>query len=151
MRDSLADWSKDLARTVDYLEQREDVDDQRLAYYGFSSGAVYGPILTAVDDRFAASILLGGGMADFLPPDTSLAAFAPRSTVPTLMINGIDDFIMPFSLAQQPMFDLLGAPLERKRHARLPGGHIPSDRQAMIDEVNTWLDRFLGPVAGSDD
>jgi serine/threonine protein kinase/predicted esterase len=149
MRDSLADWSKDLARTLDYLEQREDIDNERIAYYGFSSGAVYGPIMTAVDDRFGASILLGGGIADFLPPDMSVAAYAPRSTVPTLMINGVDDFIMPYALAQQPLFDLLGAPAGMKRHARLPGGHIPSDRQAMIDEILGWLDEHLGEVAAS--
>ena len=148
MRDSIAFWSKDLGRTLDYLEQREDVDADRTAYYGFSSGAVYGPILTAVDQRFAASILLGGGMADFLPPDLALSAFAPRATVPTLMINGLDDFIMPFATAQQPMFDLLGAAEEDKRHARLPGGHIPSDRQRLIDEVVGWLDRSMGPVIG---
>ena len=46
MRDMLAIWSKDLARTLDYLEQRDDIDAGRIAYYGFSAGAVYGPIFT---------------------------------------------------------------------------------------------------------
>jgi eukaryotic-like serine/threonine-protein kinase len=36
-------WSKDLGRTLDYLEQRPDIDPGKLAYYGFSSGAAYGP------------------------------------------------------------------------------------------------------------
>ena len=149
MRDSIAIWGKDLSRTLDYLEQRDDIDSDGIAYYGFSAGAVYGPILTAVDDRFAASILLGGGMTGFLPPDMSMAAFAPRSTTPTLMINGVDDFLMPYSVAQRPMFELLGATPEDKRHARLPGGHIPSDRQLMIDEIEAWLDRYIGPVAAA--
>ena len=146
MRDLLAVWSKDLARTLDYLEQRDDIDADRVAYYGFSAGAVYGPIFTAVEDRFAASILLGGGLLDIFPPDTSLAAFAPRSTLPTLVINGVDDFIMPFATAQRTFVDLLGTPAADKRHARLEGGHIPSDRRAMIDEVTAWLDRYLGTV-----
>lgn len=146
MRDMLAMWSKDLARTLDYLEERDDIDAQRTAYYGFSAGAVYGPILTAIEHRFAASILLGGGTIDIFPPDTSHAAFASRSTVPTLMINGIDDFIMPFATAQRTLFELLGTPPGDKRHARLDGGHIPSSRQELIAEVESWLDRYLGPV-----
>ena len=146
MRDMLAMWSKDLARTLDYLEQRDDFDTGRIAYYGFSSGAVYGPIFTAIEERFAASVLLGGGAAEIFPPDTSHAAFAPRSTVPTLMINGVDDFILPYAAAQRPLFELLGSSPDNKRHARLVGGHIPSDRQELIGEIESWLDRHLGPV-----
>ena len=36
-------WVKDLGRTLDYLEARDDIDSERLAYYAFSHGAVYGP------------------------------------------------------------------------------------------------------------
>ena len=61
-RDMIVMWSKDLSRTVDYLEERPDIDAEKLAYYGFSAGAVYGPIFTAVDDRFKASVLLAGGL-----------------------------------------------------------------------------------------
>jgi predicted esterase len=146
MRDLLAMWSKDLARTLDYLEQRDDIDAGRTAYYGFSAGAVYGPIFTAIEQRFAASILLGGGSLDIFPEDTSHAAFAPRSTVPTLMINGVDDFIMPFATAQTELYELLGSAPGDKRHARLDGGHIPSSRQDLIAEIESWLDERLGPV-----
>jgi hypothetical protein len=45
------------------------------------------------------------------------------------------------------LFDLLGPPPERKRLARLDGGHIPRDRLAIVREVLDWLDRWLGPVA----
>ena len=62
------------------------------------------------------------------------------------MINGIDDFIMPYATAQRSFFDLLGSPPSDKRHARLEGGHIPADRQEIIEEVNGWLDRHFGPV-----
>lgn len=146
MRDMLAMWSKDLARTLDYLGERGDIDADRIAYYGFSAGAVYGPIFTAIEGRFAASVLLGGGAIGVFPADMSLAAFAPRSTVPTLMINGVDDFIMPYDTAQRTFFELLGSSPGSKRHARLTGGHIPSDRRELIDEIAGWLDRHLGPV-----
>lgn len=147
MRDMLAIWSKDLGRTLDYLEERDDIDAGRIAYYGFSVGAVQGPIFTAVEDRFSGSILLGGGLLELFPADTSLANFAPRSMVPTLMINGRDDFIMPFETAQLGLFELIGTPAADKRHVRLDGGHIPPDRQAIIDEIDAWLNQYLGPVA----
>jgi hypothetical protein len=53
---------------------------------------------------------------------------------------------MPFDFAQKPLFEMLGAPADRKRHARLEGGHIPSNRLEIIREVLDWLDRQLGPV-----
>jgi predicted esterase len=144
-RDMIVWWSKDLSRTVDYLEEREEFDMDRLAYYGFSSGAYYGPIFTAIDDRFKASVLLAGGLYGDFAPEVDAVNFAPRSHVPTLMINGADDFINPFELSQKPLFRLLGAPDNQERHARLDGGHIVPDRSAMIVEVLAWLDRYAGP------
>jgi hypothetical protein len=74
------------------------------------------------------------------------AHFAPRSRTPTLMINGLDDFIAPYELSQQPLFEMLGAPDDKKRHARLAGGHIPTNPLEIVREVLDWLDRWLGPV-----
>jgi len=146
-RDMMIHWSKDLGRTVDYLETREDIDSERLAYYGFSSGAVYGPIFTAIDPRFKASVLLGAGLEGMgLPPEMQVQNYAPRSRVPTLMVSGRDDFIFPVESFQRPFLRLLGAPEADKRHALLDGGHIPYDRLAIIREVLDWLDRCLGPV-----
>jgi hypothetical protein len=71
--------------------------------------------------------------------------FAPRSLVPTLMVNGRDDFGCPLDTSQIPLFNLLGA--EDKRHVLLEGGHLPPDRNALIKEVLGWLDRHLGPVS----
>jgi hypothetical protein len=44
-RELVIPWSRDLGRSLDYLEARADIDRERLAYYGFSSGARYGPLL----------------------------------------------------------------------------------------------------------
>ena len=145
-RDLIILWSKDVSRTVDYLEERPDIDTGKLAYYGFSSGAIYGPIFTAIDDRFRASVLLAGGVVGDFPPEVNAIHFAPRSRVPTLMLNGENDFINPYDVSQKPLFDLLGAPESEKRHARLEGGHIPPDRLELIEEILSWLDRHLGPV-----
>jgi len=149
-RDLMIAWSRDLGRTIDYLETRPDVDARRLGYYGFSAGAIYGPVFTAVDGRFAASVLLGGGLGPpGLPPEMTPVNFAPRSRVPTLMIGGRDDFLLPVESSQRPLFRLLGAPPADKRLALLEGGHVPSDRREIVREVLDWLDRYLGPVGGS--
>ena len=150
-RDLMIRWTQDLSRTIDYLETRPDIAGGKLAFYGFSLGAVKGPVFTAVDPRFSASILLGGGLTpEDLRPEVDPARFAPRVGTPTLMINGRDDFLMPYDLSERPLFELLGPSDERKRHARLQGGHIPTDRLAIIREVLDWLDRHLGPVDRSD-
>ena len=146
-RDMMIHWSKDIGRTIDYLETRSDIDHGKLAYYGFSRGASYGPIFTAIDGRFRASVLLGAGIRGRgLPAEMQVHNFAPRSRVPTLMVSGRDDFIFPVESFQRPFLRHLGAPEADKRHALLEGGHIPSDRREIIKEVLDWLDRYLGPV-----
>jgi formylglycine-generating enzyme required for sulfatase activity len=149
MRDLTVMWSKDLGRTIDLLEEREDFDHTRLAYYGFSLGSSYGPVFNAIDTRFQAAVLLSGGHHVKGPPEIDVTNFAPRSVVPTLMINGKNDFLTPVDTSQRPFFDALGTPDEDKRHALLDGGHLPPDRRAIIREVLDWLDRYLGPVATS--
>jgi len=144
-RDMMLYWYKDLARTLDYLETRQDIDSSRIAFYGFST-AFYGTIFTAVDDRFKASVMLSTGLVDDeMLPEMDPVNFAPRSRVPTLMINGRDDFVMPVETRQKPLFDLIGA--TEKRHVPLDGGHLPPDRHALIRAVLDWLDRYLGPVS----
>ena len=140
---------KDFRRTIDYLETRPDFDARRIGYYGLSSGATDGVVFTTVEPRIAASVLLGGGLIPVpVRPEVHPVLFAPRLRVPTLMINGHDDFLMPYELSQRPMFELLGAPDDQKRHARVTGGHIPPNRVEIIREVLDWFDQHLGPVHG---
>lgn len=147
LRDRMIRWTQDIGRTIDYLETRDDFDATRIAFYGFSAGGVYGPVFTAVEPRLKAAILLGGGLVPIpFRPESHPAVFAPRSRVPTLMINGRDDFIMPHDLSQRALLDLLGVPETSKRLARLEGGHIPTNRLEIIREVLDWLDEHLGPV-----
>lgn len=62
------------------------------------------------------------------------------------MINGENDFLMPYALAEKLLFDLLGTADPDKRLTRLEGGHIPSSRTALVREILDWLDKYLGPV-----
>ncbi|MHC4696147.1 MAG: bifunctional serine/threonine-protein kinase/formylglycine-generating enzyme family protein [Planctomycetota bacterium] len=145
-RDLVIEWSKDLGRSIDYLETREDIDSGKLAYVGISMGGVRGPIFTAIEERLKASVLIGGGLGSGNPPpEIDPVHFAPRSKTPTLMINGSADFIFPLETSQVPLFQLLGTPAEDKRHAVLEGGHIP-DWNEMFRETLDWLDLHLGPV-----
>jgi serine/threonine protein kinase len=148
-RDVTIQIGKDLRRTIDFLETREDIDSDRLVYYGLSWGASLGPLMTAIEPRFAASMLLAGGLSRY-PEDWPQIAvpqnFAPRSTVPTMMINGKADFGAPVETNIQPMFDMLGTPAEHKRLVLLDGGHIPASTNEVIREVLDWLDHYLGPV-----
>jgi eukaryotic-like serine/threonine-protein kinase len=117
-----------------------------VAFYGFSLGAMFAPIYTALDTRFKASILLSGGLDNpKRPPEVETINFAPRSIIPTLMVNGRNDFRFPYETSQVPLFRLLGTPHDAKRHTLSDDGHIPA-RNVMIREMLTWLDRYLGPV-----
>ena len=145
-RDHVILWSKDLGRSIDYLETRSDIDHNKLAYEGYSWGAAMGAVLPAVEDRFKALVLINPGF--FLqkqPPEVAQINFAPRVKAPVLMLNGRFDFLYPTGPSQEPMFRLLGTPKEHKRRVLYDTGHdVP--RNEMIKETLNWLDRYLGPV-----
>jgi formylglycine-generating enzyme required for sulfatase activity/dienelactone hydrolase len=149
IRDLIIEATKDLRRSVDYLETRNDIDSDKLAFCGLSWGAAWGPIFTAVEDRFKASLLLAGDMGRYpsdRPPESIPANFMPRSTVPVLMVNGREDFTAPVETEIKPMFALQGAPPEDKRLVLLKGGHVPDSPKEFVREALDWLDRYLGPV-----
>ena len=136
-----------MRRTVDYLETRDDIEADKLAYVGLSLGGRYGPIFTAIEDRFGAAIFIAGGFAyaEDLPDEVLPVHFASRSTVPTLMINGSQDFMRPVATSIQPMFQMLGTAPSDKQLVLFPEGHIPPTNETARAALD-WLDRYLGPV-----
>jgi dienelactone hydrolase len=50
----------DLRRAVDLLRARADVDDDRIAYLGFSYGAAMGGLLAGIEHRIRAFVLMSG-------------------------------------------------------------------------------------------
>jgi dipeptidyl aminopeptidase/acylaminoacyl peptidase len=77
-RDLLMQISKDLGRSLDYLETRPDIDARRLAFYGVSSGATIAPALLGVEHRFRAAVSPGGGLDAWKPlPESDPFNFAP--------------------------------------------------------------------------
>ncbi len=143
-RDLLIQRTKDVRRALDYLETRSDVDHERLAFYGLSLGAYYGPLVAAVEERFRTLVLVSGGAREGLPEVTNLN-FAPRVHVPVLMLNGRQDFIFPLDETQRPLFRLLGTPDADKKHVLFDSGHVPPYDE-VVRETLDWLDHRLGPV-----
>lgn len=148
-RDWIIQMAKDLGRCIDYLETRDDIDSERIAYYGTSWGAVLGPIMLAVDDRLDTGVfVLGGTTSDDWPRSVDMALFAQRVTTPVLMVNGSEDAIMPLKTSQEPMYELLGTDDQHKEHKLYPGGHglFGLFNKQILKDVLDWLDRYLGPV-----
>jgi eukaryotic-like serine/threonine-protein kinase len=144
-RDLVSQWSKDLSRTIDYLETRADLQHDKIAYLGFSLGAAAGFIFPAIENRFKASVLVSGGVwVEEVLPEINQVHYAPRITVPTLMLNGRFDFVF-LEPGQRQLFRLLGTPPEHKRHVLVDSGHIMSINP-VEPELLGWLDRYLGPV-----
>jgi cephalosporin-C deacetylase-like acetyl esterase len=145
-RDHVIYWEKDLGRTIDYLQTRKDLNLEKLAFYGLSTGAYLGNIFPAVETRIKVAVLLSGGF-DFAKkmPEVDEINFAPRVKVPTLMVNGRYDQFFPLETSQNVMFRSLGTPEKDKRHVVLDGGHIPPYDQ-MVKEILDWLDKYQGPV-----
>jgi dienelactone hydrolase len=147
LRDLKIAWSKDMGRSLDYLQTRRDIDMGKLAYYGLSLGSITALPVLAVEDRFKVAVLLAGGLPfSRLPPEADPINFAPRIRIPVLLLGGRQDFIHPVDTAQLPFFRMLGTPEKDKKHIIFEGGHAPLRIQSLIKDILDWLDRYLGPV-----
>jgi len=62
--DDLLQQVIDMRRGVDLLLARDDVDAKRVAFVGHSYNAAIGAILSGVDRRFKAFVLMAGGLSD---------------------------------------------------------------------------------------
>lgn len=139
---------QDVRRSVDYLETREDIDSERLAYYGMSWGGRLGAIVPAVEERFEASVLVAGGLQHRPPfprPEARDLTYVRRVKTPTLILNGRYDGVFPPDRSARPLLELLGTPPEHKKLILYETDHIPP-RTEYIKETLAWLDRYLGPA-----
>jgi predicted esterase len=146
--DQLIEQSKEIGRSVDYLETRPDVDKARIAYLGVSQGAANGVIFTALEERFRAVVFLDGGF--FLSPTLPAkdqVNFAPRLKKPVLMINGRYDFTFAPDRAQAPMFRMIGTAAADKRRVVFDTPHdVSQNKEELSKEVLNWLDKYLGRI-----
>ena len=59
-RDHMIMWSKDVGRSVDYLESRPDIAKDKIGYIGLSSGAELAPVFLAIEPRISLGVILHG-------------------------------------------------------------------------------------------
>lgn len=157
----------DLRRALDLLVGRSDVDGTRLAYVGHSYGAQWGAILSAVDRRFKAAVLVAGvGRTRDLyeNDDPSMVAYVARTPPDQLtryldIVGELDAVAWVGRAAPTPLLLQFAsndrgysvASMERyaaaasdpKRVSWYPGGHELNDPAALVERV-----RFLQEMAG---
>lgn len=140
-RELVIHWSKDIGRSLDYLETRSDITLDRLGYFGLSWGAAKGPIMIAIEPRIKAAVLVVAGLGTFvIQPEVDPFNFLPRVTPPTRMINITADFFYPLETSALPFYELLGAKPKDMVLMERPGHYVP--RKRVLTETLDWFDRY---------
>jgi hypothetical protein len=142
-RDLAIHQVRDLRRVVDYLQTRADIDAEALGYYGKSWGGRLGGIVLAVEDRIKVGVLDQAGLQHLWHPETSVVNYLPHVNTPVLQFNGVYDTDFRFETSAVPFFELLGTPLEHKKHVTGPSSHF-TPRPVVIGETLNWLDKYFG-------
>ena len=136
---------KDYRRCLDYLETRNDVDMDKIAFYGMSWGPQLGAYLTAVDPRIKTNIFYAGGWLPSGRPESDLTHFLPRVNIPTLMINGRFDSLNEGLNGIMHMYNLLGTPEKDKKLLLFDSDHL-APKEDLVRETLAWLDHQFGQV-----
>jgi dienelactone hydrolase len=130
-------WIRDLSRSIDYLETRDEIDTEKMAFYGVSWGGSMGGIIPAVETRIKASVLVYAGLwSQESLPEVDPVHYLPRIYTPVLLLNGRYDYLFPYELSQLPFYTLLGTPQEDKKIQLYEYAHtVPDARYAkeMLD------------------
>jgi eukaryotic-like serine/threonine-protein kinase len=145
-KDHLIMWRKDIGRTIDYLQTRNDIQTSKIGYLGWSWGGFMGGIMPALENRLVAVVLNVGGMAmNKALPEADQINYLPRVTQPVLMLNGKHDLFFPVETSQLPMFNFLGTAAQHKKYIVYDAGHLVP-RTDFVKETLQWYDKYLGPV-----
>ena len=142
-REQVIRWSKDLRRSLDYLESRPDISMTRVGYLGLSWGSAIAPIMIATEPRISASVLVSGGLLH-QPTQSEVDPFhfLPRVVVPTLMINIKNDFFFPVESSQKPFYEHLGAEQKDYILYEESSGHAPP-YPFLVRHTLDWFDQYL--------
>lgn len=144
----------DLRRAIDFIQTRDELDHERIGYFGISLGGIIGTLFCSVDDRVKVPVIVlaGGNLnlmfgkkalsedtKDFLSiidPINFVAMISPR---PLLMINAENDDVVP-PITSKLLFK---AAKEPKKIIWYPAKHhdIPIDK-VYPDGIH-WFDEYL--------
>jgi len=142
-----SDGKPDYYRALDYLASRSDFDNRRVAFQGLIWGGWVAPMVLAVESRFAAAIVVLGGLNPRARPrpEVDTLNYAPHVKLPVLMLNGRYDLVFPLGPSVRPLFERIGTSSGDKVLRVCESDHsIP--RAELIRESLAWLDKYLGPV-----
>ena len=96
----------DMRRSADLLLARRDVDPKRIGYVGHSCNAGVGALLSGLDRRFKAFVLMAGSMSDEISQNTKEFQEFRQKTGP----DKVDAFIAKYSYLDQGKFVSHAAP-----------------------------------------
>jgi dienelactone hydrolase len=158
----------DMRRGIDLLLARSDVDPNRIAYVGHSSGAHWGAILSAVERRIKTVVLMGGVPTEdtiFLenddPDHIAFRESTPKEVMdkyfktmsPLDAINYVPHAAPTPLLFQFAKFEQYFKEPSMLRYARAASepklvkwydtGHGLNDTQTLIDRA-AWLQKHIG-------
>jgi len=140
-RQLLSYWTVDTSRTIDYLQSREEFNKENIFYTGMSYGALVTTHVLLFENRFKAAILYVGGAASTIPPMSDGKNYLTRLSIPVLMLNGKQDYLVP-ETSPRAMYASLGTSEEDKRLVFYDSGHWPLPRNQMIKETLAWIDKY---------
>lgn len=173
VRENFIQSAVDLRRGIDVLRARSDVEPNRIAYVGHSSGAHWGAILSAVDRRLKTVVLMAGvpGEATILRESEDPDFVSFRQSTPKEQLDNYLRIVSPLDainyvphasptplLFQFARFEQYFNETAMQRYARAASdpklvlwydtGHGLNDVRPLIDRAN-WLRRHIGmkPVA----
>jgi cephalosporin-C deacetylase-like acetyl esterase len=144
----------DLRRAVDFIQTREELDPERIGYFGISLGGIIGTIFCGIDDRVKVPVIvLAGGKLNLMfgmdafsadtrnylsimDPVNFVGMISPR---PLLMVNASNDDVIP-PLTSKLLFKAAKKP---KEIIWYPSRHhdLPVDK-AYPDGIH-WFDKYL--------
>ncbi|MEX2527915.1 MAG: bifunctional serine/threonine-protein kinase/formylglycine-generating enzyme family protein [Gemmatimonadota bacterium] len=145
-RNLMVRHATELRLGLDYLETRDDIETDALAYVGVSWGAGSRSVFSAVDDRWDAVVFIGGGIDERVHPTLPEALnvnFLPYIDAPKLMVSGRHDEEHPWLTRGLPFWELLREPKQLALFDE--EGHHPSD-EVRVPAINGFLDDIFGPV-----
>ncbi len=164
------DFEVPVKAVIDYVETRNDLDTKRIGMWGVSLGGYYAPRATAFEKRIKACIALGGpfdfGAAfDGLPDLTretfrirshsktvedarkvaqtlTLVGVAEKITVPTFIVNGRQDRVVPPADAERLAREVKGPVVLMMIE---DGNHIANNRAyRWRSQSADWMKEQLG-------
>jgi hypothetical protein len=141
----------DAQLTCDYIFQNDSLDNDRIAFSGFSWGALRSPFVLAMEKRFKVAIAMLAGLKRWRndEPWHYMLHYLPRVNTPMLLLGGRYDAEYPFE-SQKAFIDFLGTPDDQIRWVSYDTGHYLPWSEA-INESLAFLDKYFGEVRTIDD